>query len=71
MLRSNGGRKEAEETTRKDDRRGWAARLLVYGLTGEFVVAGKTAVELRREWAGILTKSVRSVTLPSWAKLKK
>jgi DNA sulfur modification protein DndB len=53
------------------DNRTLAARLLVYGLTGDQIAAGKTYRELRKEWAGILGKSMRSVTIPSWSKLNK
>jgi DNA sulfur modification protein DndB len=53
------------------DNRILAERILAYGLTGDPVIAGKTEVELRREWAGIIGKSTRTVVLPSWSRLKK
>ena len=52
------------------DNRMLAERLLAYGLTCNEGIAGRTARELRREWAGILVKGIRSVALPSWARLK-
>jgi hypothetical protein len=52
------------------DNRMLSGRMLAYGLTCDEKITGKTVSELRREWAGILVKSIRSVALPSWAKLK-
>jgi hypothetical protein len=53
------------------DNRVLAERLLVFGLTGDATITGKTEMEMRREWAGILQTKTSSVTLPSWYKLKK
>ena len=52
------------------DNRILAERLLAYGLTSDEDIAGRTARELRKEWAGILVKGIRSVALPSWVRLK-
>jgi hypothetical protein len=53
------------------DNRALAERLLAYGLTGDTKLTGKTDMEMRREWAGILQTKTAQVTLPSWSKLKK
>jgi DNA sulfur modification protein DndB len=53
------------------DNRVLAERLMVFGLTGDATITGKTEMEMRREWAGILQTKTSSLTLPSWFKLKK
>jgi DNA sulfur modification protein DndB len=52
------------------DNRLVAQKLLIYGVTGDIAMTGDTKSQLRREWAGILGKSSRSVTLPRWVTIK-
>jgi DNA sulfur modification protein DndB len=54
------------------DNRNLAERLLVYGLTGSATMAGRSELQLKREWAGVLGRSTtRGITLPIWKRITK